>query len=551
MFIRAIGLWCVFLVAGSCAAADLMIYDDALRNGFANLSWPGPQPHPDQNFQANFHQHQGSQAIFYKAHSWNGLSVGRPGNGWTTSQYPELRFWIRGDAGGEQLNLHLQGPGGLIRSQTLAPFVAGGAIAAGSYREVVIRFTQAPWSYNGTIERIDIQDASGNGAGNAQWVFIDDLRLIDGTSGGGGSSSGDAVFANGVETGVPSLGLSPTGRRLFHRLGASQTQRILVGHQASTIAGVGWRHWQFPNNRSDFHDVSGRYPAVYGWELESRQGDANETLDWITYALTLEEAGHVRTRGGINTFAMHMRRLDSPSDGSAWVVAPAGLCARLVPGGDLNAAYRAKLDGYAGQLLQLRSGAQAVPFLFRPFHEADGNWFWWGTTGCTDAQFKAMFRYTIDYLRNAGLRHMLVVYAPGIFTSQAQYLARYPGDDVVDVIAMDQYLRGTADPNHGVPVATLTQQLGIVHALAQARGKVAAWAETGQLNITSNDAFSQFRQAVQDSGAQLAYLMFWANYAANEYYAPHNAAPAAVKANFNSFLAAPMVTEGQYPAMYP
>lgn len=539
----------LLLISGTCAAADLAIYDDALRNGFTNLSWPGPQPHPDQNFQADFHQHAGSHAIFYKAHSWNGLSVGRPGNGWHTSEYPELRFWIRGDAGGEQLNLHLQGPSGLIGTHPLNTFITGGAVGAGVYREVVVRFADAPWSYDGSIERIDLQDALGNAAGSAQWVFVDSLRLVAADTGG----TDDAIFASGFESGAYSAGLSPLGRAFFDRLHASQQQRTLIGHQASTIAGVGWRHWQFPNNRSDFHDVTGRYPALYGWELEARQGNANETLDWVSYDLTIEEAGHARDRGGINSFALHMRRLDvaNAADDSAWQVAPAGLCARLVPGGDLHAAYQTKLDGYASRLMQLQSGGQPIPFLFRPFHEADGWWFWWGSTGCTDAQFIALFRYTVQYLRNAGLGHMLIVYAPGVFTNQAQYLARYPGDDVVDVIAMDQYLRGTADPNHGTDVATLTQQLSIVHALALARGKIAAWAETGQLNITSNDAFTQTRQAVINSGAKLAFVMFWANYTANEYYVPHNAASNAVKTDFIGFLTPPMVTAGEYPSLYP
>lgn len=539
----------LLLPIGSTAADELVIYDDVLRNGFANLSWPGPQPHPDQNFQADFHQHAGTHAIFYKAHSWNGLSMGRLGNAWHTGEYPELRFWIRGDGGGERLTLNLQNAGGLIGSQPLDAFVAGGTVVAGEYREVVVRFDQAPWSYNGTIERIDLQDALGNASDDAQWVFIDSMRLVGADDGG----AGDAIFANGFESGAYSTGLSPLGRAFFDRLRTSQEQRTLVGHQASTIAGVGWRHWQFPNNRSDFHDVTGRYPALYGWELEARLGNAAETLDWVSYDLTIEEAGHARDRGGINSFALHMRRLDvaNAADDSAWQVAPAGLCARLVPSGDLNPAYRTKLDGYAARLLQLQWGGQPMPFLFRPFHEADGWWFWWGSTGCTDAQFIALFRYTVQYLREAGLGHMLVVYAPGVFTSQAQYLARYPGDDVVDVIAMDQYLRGTADPNHGTDVAALSQQLGVVHALAQSRGKIAAWAETGQLNITANDAFTQTRQAITNSGARLAFVMFWANYTANEYYVPHNAAPNAVKTNFVEFLTPPMATAGEYPSLYP
>lgn len=230
---------------------------------------------------------------------------------------------------------------------------------------------------------------------------------------------------------------------------------------------------------------------------------------------------------------------------------PAGLCTRLVPGGNLNTAYQTKLNGYVQHLQSLQHNGQPMPFLLRPFHEADSGWFWRGTVGCTDTQFKALFRYTVQYLRNAGLKHMLVVYAPGAFTNKAQYLARYPGDDVVDVIAMDQYLKGSADPNHGTSAAALVNQLRVVHELAQERGKIAAWAETGQKSLPSNEAFTQIRQIVRNSGIKLAYMMFWANYEPSQFYVPHSGSPQALKTNFNQFLTPPMVTAGQYPSLYP
>lgn len=531
------------LMAG---AADLVIYDDALANGFINLSWPDPQPNPDQNFAADFHQHSGNYAIFYKAHDWNGLSFGRPGNGVSTVQYPQLRFWVRGDAGGERLTVHLQNNNTLVASAPLDQFVDGGAIGRNVYREVVIRFADPPLSYSGTIDRIDLQDASGNDDGNQQWVFVDDVRLVQ------GSAPDDDVFADGFDDsgGAPSAGLSPAGLGLFQRLHASQSSTTLVGHQASTIAGVGWRHWQFPDERSDFHDVSARYPALYGWELEPRLDDPGETLDYVGFALTRGEAAKARAREGLNSFVIHMQRLDN--GGSAWTVAPANYCQRLVTNGNLNDAYNAKLDKYVSELLPLRdAGNQPIPFLLRPFHEADGGWFWWGKDACSDADFKALFRYTVQYLRQHGLGHMLAVYSPALFTSQAQYLARYPGDDVVDVIAMDQYLRG-ANPDLGVTdPAFIVNQLKVIQALARKRHKIAAWAEAGQLNLTSPTVFSQFRQIVSDSGGGLGYLMFWANYGTDEFYVPHNASPAPLRNDFNAFLAPPFATAGQYPSLYP
>ena len=50
--------------------------------------------------------------------------------------------------------------------------------------------------------------------------------------------------------------------------------------------------------------------------------------------------------------------------------------AMLTNGTDENYIWLDQLDTMASFLLQLQ--AQKVPVLWRPFHEANGAWFWWG-----------------------------------------------------------------------------------------------------------------------------------------------------------------------------
>lgn len=180
----------VLSFATGSATADLVVYDDALQNGFVDLSWPGPLPNPDMNYCATFHVYQGACTIFYKAHDWNGLSFGRPGQPLSTATYPQLRLWIRGDAGGERLTLHLQSGGSVVASAPLESFVAGGGIGNGSYREALVTFAAAPLGYAGPFDRIDLQDATGIGNGDEQWVFIDEIRLVGGA---------DRIFFSGFE----------------------------------------------------------------------------------------------------------------------------------------------------------------------------------------------------------------------------------------------------------------------------------------------------------------------------------------------------------------
>lgn len=461
----------------------------------------------------------------------------------------------------------LDDAGNVLSPLTTYPFrdTAGGPRTRHSGFHDIVASGNDTFTMAGDVRYFE-NHANTNYRGKMQYAT---LRVAEPAGNGGGGfpfSDGFESEGGGGNNGNPSSGLSALGQAFFQKLFASQQVRTLVGHQATTIAGVGWRHWQCGNDCSDFATAtsdtpaSRKHAAVAGWELESLKEDPAQSLDYVTYDLTIEEALNARTRGAINTFAMHTRRIDDDRHCSAWISTnecagvapvPANYCARLLPGGQYRAQWLAKLDGYATQLNRLQSGGQSMPFLFRPFHEGDGGWFWWGNTACSDADYKNLFRDTVQYLRNTkGLKHMLVVYAPGVFTTQAQYLQRYPGDDVVDVIAFDQYLGGT-HAWHGTTVADLTAKAGIVHALAQARGKIAAWAETGQMNLTPSNAFSQIRQAIDNSGAKLAYMMFWANYQASEFYVPHPGSDAARKTDFRNFIAPPRAVQDGYPSLYP
>jgi mannan endo-1,4-beta-mannosidase len=246
---------------------------------------------------------------------------------------------------------------------------------------------------------------------------------------------------------------SPASRELLENLKALTGKQVLVGHQATTLAGVGWRQWQ-KKDFSDLHQTCGRFPAMYGWELEPRPDEGSESIDYVSYDVMREEAVKAHARDGLNTYVLHPFRLDD--GGNSWSNRP-GLVSRLLPGGDLHTAYQRKLDKYQAELSQLRTPeGQPMPFILRPFHEADGEWFWWGSTACGDEEFKQLFRFTVGYLRQKGLSHMLVAYSPARFRTEEEYLHRYPGDDVVDILGFDQYLKNS-DPQDDIG----TEELGL------------------------------------------------------------------------------------------
>lgn len=167
------------------APAIQNIYVDDLANGWLDYSWG------TVNFTQSAVVHSGQRAIRFDAHSFQGLSFARPAQAVSVASFPELRFFIRGAAGGEALQISLQSGGTLHADVPLAGYISGGAVAAGSWREVRVRFADPPMNYSGSFERINLQDASGNGAGVAQVVFVDTVDLL--------SAANTELLADGFE----------------------------------------------------------------------------------------------------------------------------------------------------------------------------------------------------------------------------------------------------------------------------------------------------------------------------------------------------------------
>ena len=57
----------------------------------------------------------------------------------------------------------------------------------------------------------------------------------------------------------------------------------------------------------------------------------------------------------------------------------------------------------------------------------------------SDEDYVALFRYTIDYLfGECKIDNFAVAYSPnGPITDKKEYLSRYPGDDIVDILGID------------------------------------------------------------------------------------------------------------------
>jgi mannan endo-1,4-beta-mannosidase len=109
-------------------------------------------------------------------------------------------------------------------------------------------------------------------------------------------------------------------------------------------------------------------------------------------------------------------------------------------GGDYQLLLR-DIDAIASQLQKYEDAG--VPVIWRPLHEAQGGWFWWGAHG--PETFKELWHLTYDRLTNHHGLHNLI----WEFTSftDGDHLDWYPGDDEVDMIGLDIYTDPTATMN--------------------------------------------------------------------------------------------------------
>lgn len=306
--------------------------------------------------------------------------------------------------------------------------------------------------------------------------------------------------------------LTSEARALLINLNKLKSKGILFGQQDATLTGVDWK---FPDNRSDVKDLTGTHPALYGWEIGGAGKEDN--IDSIPFQLIRKRMIEAFNRGGVNTVSWH---LNNPvTGGTAWDVTPA--LSKILPDSILSDFYKSELQKIAGFFLTLKNEqGKQVPVIFRPFHENNGNWFWWGKGRCMPSEYIDLWRFTISYLRDSLHVHNLIyAYSTDMFESEQQYLERYPGNEWVDVLGCENYW----DFQSGSSVSNGVAQLRMLVNMATARKKIAALTECGFSGIPVKNWYTQFllKSIREDSLARnISYLMVWRNANRKHYYTP-------------------------------
>jgi len=188
------------------------------------------------------------------------------------------------------------------------------------------------------------------------------------------------------------------------------------------------------------HNITGKYPAVWGNDFIN-WGDKDLGPDIVAESIKKWKEGY------IVTLMWHEGKPtdDPPYDFSKNVIAKmtdTEWNELVTPGSALNKKWLVQIDVIAGYLKQLRDAG--VPVLWRPYHEMNGVWFWWGNRKGENGiakLWKMMYDRFTDYHHLNNLLWVWGANAPRDipFDEAYDYKDYYPGDKYVDILGADVY----------------------------------------------------------------------------------------------------------------
>ena len=275
---------------------------------------------------------------------------------------------------------------------------------------------------------------------------------------------------------------TPEAKKLLDYLYSISGKRIIAGHHNY----VG-RPDVFLNR---VKELTGKSPEIWGCDFINyyREGEAKQIV---------QEAYKKYKEGYIITLMWHAGRpQDDPPFG--WKESVQNKMTDeewrefTAPGTELHLRWLKQVDTVANFLNELQ--LLGVPVLWRPYHELNGVWFWWGNRKGPNGSAK-LYRMMYDrFVNHHKLNNLIWVWntnAPRQLINDEAYAYEdyFPGLDYVDVLAADVYHNDYRQSHHDELV-----ELG--------QGKIIALGEIGEVPKPEDLA----RQPMW------AWFMIWGNF---------------------------------------
>jgi len=255
------------------------------------------------------------------------------------------------------------------------------------------------------------------------------------------SPAGKPTPVKGIKPKLSDPKATPEAKKLFATL--------LQQYGKATFSG------QYDQNESDWIEMkTGKAPAILGGDLIDYSPSRTEHMkvparDFVPRWIEASKAGQILTLSwhwNAPTDLIDERehkKADGKTVDASWYkgfyTEATTFDAQKALADPTSERYKLLLrdiDTIAVQLKRLQDAH--VPVLWRPLHEADGGWFWWGARGPETC--KALWHLVYDRLTKVHNLHNL------IWVWNSPKAAWYPGDDTVDIMSVDMYPSDLRDP---------------------------------------------------------------------------------------------------------
>ncbi len=237
--------------------------------------------------------------------------------------------------------------------------------------------------------------------------------------------------------------------------------------QKKTLAGVQVNEYEVYidcTSADRLREQTGKRPAVLGLELMNAIAYPPYPSYVIDRALTQTAAG------GLVTMAWHQRNpVEVCPRGEYYECAkkamtPETLKAVLTPGTRENALWIADVRAMAKTLHKLREAGVVV--LFRPYHEMNGNWFWWGKQNLYPELWDALYD---ELAVREKLDNLIWIWS---LDRDAPDAAKYfPKRHRPDIVGTDMYENDADTPKFAAAKTNLTKLGGIAPFAVTETGK--------------------------------------------------------------------------------
>lgn len=311
-------------------------------------------------------------------------------------------------------------------------------------------------------------------------------------------------------------------KALYRNLKTIGKTGTMFGHQDAVAYGLNpdTSRWIAEEGRSDVHTILGEHPAVMGFDLGHLELDSPMNLDEVPFGKIKQYIQDQYSRGGVSTISWHP---NNPLDynKTTWDKVEATIPTLLNDKKALKNYKKTSLNKLAKFFKSVKGpNGEAIPLVFRPYHEHTGSWFWWGADFCTPEEYKEFWQMTVKYLtKKKKVHNLIIAYSTDNFRSEEHYLERYPGDEYVDLLGFDSYHRNAPQSNEQF-VRNAKRMLGTVKKLGLEKDKPYAVSETGLERVTEADWWTNIILPILED-SQASYILFWRNGRPDHFYAPY------------------------------